>query len=61
MKSVREDKMPLDEFGVATSLDARTKAALLDEGAAFESILDLAKQWESGKPATTTTQAGRSQ
>ena len=60
MKSVREDKMPLDEYGVATSLDARTKAALLDEGAAFESILDLAKQWESGKPATTTTQAGRS-
>lgn len=60
MKSVREDRMPLDEYGVATALDARTKAALLDEGATFETLLELAKKWESGK-ADTAQAAARTQ
>ncbi|HJW11941.1 MAG TPA: hypothetical protein VJ598_09155 [Albitalea sp.] len=53
MKSVREDRMPRDEFGIEAPLDARTKAALLDEGAAFEKLLDLAKQWEANSAAAT--------
>lgn len=53
MKSVRENRMPLDEFGVESPLDKHTQAALLDEGAAFESLLDLAKAWESGSKAAS--------
>jgi hypothetical protein len=63
IKSVREDRMPRDEFGVEAPLDAKTKDALLNEGAAFERVLDLAKAWEAGAmakaqpaaPTTTTT------
>ena len=50
MKSVREDRMPRDEFGIESPLDARTKSALLSEGATFENLLDLAKQWELDHP-----------
>lgn len=49
MKSVREDRMPRDEFGIENPLDTRTKQALLNEGAAFEKLLDLARQWETDK------------
>jgi len=52
MKQVRDDKMPRDEFGIEQPLDAKSKAALLNEGAAFEKLLDLAKQWEATGPAT---------
>jgi len=59
MKSVRDDRMPRDEFGIESPLDAKTKAALLDEGATFEKLLDLAKQWEassaSASPGTPST------
>ncbi len=71
MKSVREDRMPRDEFGIENPLDARTKAALLNEGATFEKLLDLAKQWEARTassmsatapaPASADTQAQRAQ
>ena len=47
MKAVREDRMPRDEFGIEDPLDAGTKQALLAEGAVFEKLLDLAKQWEA--------------
>ncbi|HEY2925274.1 MAG TPA: hypothetical protein VGJ65_00250, partial [Albitalea sp.] len=53
MKSVREDRMPRDEFGIENPLDARTKAALLNEGAAFEKLLELARQWEASNAAAT--------
>lgn len=53
MKAVREDRMPRDEFGIENPLDARTKAALLTEGATFEKLLDLAKQWEDRTAAAT--------
>lgn len=61
MKSVRDDRMPRDEFGVETPLDAKTKDALLNEGAAFEKVLDQAKEWEAralaSKPAATINAA----
>ena len=57
MKSVREDRMPRDEFGIENPLDARTKAALLNEGANFEALLDLAKKWEAGSAAATLNAA----
>jgi hypothetical protein len=58
MKSVRNDTMPRDEFGIEQPLDSKTKAALLNEGAAFEKLLDLAKQWEASGPATARNEAG---
>ena len=73
MKSVREDRMPRDEFGIENPLDARTKAALLGEGAVFENLLDQAKLWEAQRNAaarnaasptasvTTDTQAAQAQ
>ena len=51
LKAVRDDRMPRDEFGVEAPLDARTKDALLNEGAAFERVLDLARAWEAGAMA----------
>ena len=47
MKSVREDDMPRDKFGDKVPLDRKAKDALLDEGAAFEKMLDAAKHWEA--------------
>lgn len=47
MKSVRDGSMPRDEAGIEKPLDAATKEALLTEGAAFERLVDLAKQWEA--------------
>lgn len=55
LKSVRQDSMPRDEFGIEKPLDAKTKAALLEEGVAFDKLLDLARQWEANGPATATT------
>jgi hypothetical protein len=47
MKSVRDDRMPHDEFGHEKPLAPNIKAALLDQGASFERVLDLARQWET--------------
>ncbi len=47
LKSVREDRMPRDDIGIAQPLDAVTKAALLDEGSVFDQLLDAARLWES--------------
>ncbi|WP_124538305.1 hypothetical protein [Piscinibacter terrae] len=52
LKSVREDRMPRDEFGVEAPLDAKTKEALLTEGVAFERVLDQAKAWEASRSAS---------
>ena len=46
LKSVREDKMPRDEFGIEQPLDKQAKAALLMEGEAFAGLVDAARQWE---------------
>lgn len=47
LKSVREDRMPRDDIGIAQPLDAVTKSALLNEGAAFDRLLDEARAWEA--------------
>ncbi len=57
MKAVREDRMPRDEFGIEDPLDARSKAALLAEGTAFEKVLDQARQWEADRAATLNAAA----
>ncbi len=57
MDSVRKDRMPRDELGMENPLDAHTKEALLNEGAAFERLVDLAKQWEAGTSATAAGDA----
>jgi hypothetical protein len=53
LKSVLEDRMPRDEAGIEQPLDRRTKAALLAEGAAFDRVLDLARQWDADRDALT--------
>jgi hypothetical protein len=47
LKSVRDDRMPRDEFGIENPLDARTKKALLEDGEAFAKVVDSAKRWEA--------------
>lgn len=47
MASVLKDRMPRDEAGIEQPLDRHAKAVLLQEGAAFERVLDLAKAWEA--------------
>ena len=51
MKAVREDKMPLDDMGIEQPLEPKAKAALLESGAAFETALRGAKEWEAKRKA----------
>jgi hypothetical protein len=51
LKSVLEDRMPRDDAGIEQPLEARAKAALLAEGAAFDRVLDLARQWDASREA----------
>lgn len=57
LKSVLEDRMPRDDVGIEQPLDGRAKAALLAEGAAFDRVLDQARQWEAGQEALATAVA----
>jgi hypothetical protein len=50
MRAVREDKMPLDDAGLYKEMDPAIKAALLKYGAAFESVVDAARDWEVKNP-----------
>jgi hypothetical protein len=50
MRTVREDKMPLDETGIPREMDPAIKAALLTYGAAFEAMVDAAREWEARNP-----------
>jgi hypothetical protein len=50
MRAVREEKMPLDDAGLYKEMDPATKAALLKYGAAFESVVDAARDWEAKNP-----------
>ena len=50
MRAVREDTMPLDDAGLYKELDPAVKASLLKYGAAFESVLDAARDWEARTP-----------
>lgn len=47
LKSVRNDRMPLDEAGVEKALDPQLKKNLLELGAVFEKTVESARQWES--------------
>ncbi len=57
LKSVLEDRMPRDDVGIEQPLDGRAKAALLAEGAAFDRVLDQARQWEAGQDALASAVA----
>jgi hypothetical protein len=46
MNAVRQNDMPLDDTGLYREIDADTKAALLQHGAAFEAVVDAARAWE---------------
>jgi hypothetical protein len=46
MDAVRKDKMPLDQTGIEQPLDEPLKRTLLEQGAAFEALVDAAKAWE---------------
>ena len=50
MRAVRQDKMPLDDAGLYKELDPTVKATLLKYGAAFESLVDAAREWEAKNP-----------
>lgn len=58
LKAVRDDRMPRDETGIESPLDAKTKKALLEDGENFAKVVDAAKRWEaqagSAQVATTT-------
>ncbi|MFL6664457.1 MAG: hypothetical protein ACJ8G7_19960 [Rhizobacter sp.] len=53
MKSVRDDRMPRDKQDNEVPLEPKLKDALLAEGAAFERVLDSARQWEAERSAGT--------
>ena len=42
--------MPLDDTGISKEMDPAVKAALLKYGAAFESTVDAARDWEARNP-----------
>ncbi len=46
MRQVRDDRMPVDEFGLEDSLDPGVKSVLLQRGQAFEDVVDAARAWE---------------
>jgi len=46
MNAVRQNDMPLDDSGLYREIDTDTKAALLQYGAAFEILVDAAREWE---------------
>jgi hypothetical protein len=48
MDAVRKDKMPVDQTGIEQPLDEPIKRALLEQGAAFEALVEAAKGWEKG-------------
>ena len=47
LKAVREDRMPRDETGIESPLDAGIKKALLEDGEAFAKLVEAAKRWET--------------
>lgn len=46
LKEVRNNTMPVDEFGLETSLDPNMKALLLQRGSEFERVVEMARAWE---------------
>ena len=54
LKSVREDKMPRDEFGIEQPLNHDVKNALLGDGERFSALVDAARVWEAAAAAAST-------
>jgi len=50
MSAVRDDKMPRDDLGLYKEIDPAIKATLIKYGAAFESLVDAAREWERKNP-----------
>jgi hypothetical protein len=51
IKSVRDDKMPVDKIGVEQPLEAKAKAELLKDAEAFQRAYVAAKNWEKAGAA----------
>lgn len=52
LDAVREDRMPMNEFGLEEPLDSKTKSTLLTDGARFSELVEAAKAWESTMAGT---------
>ena len=67
IKSVKEDRMPMDENRISYALSAENKKWLLESAEAFRSTVQAARNWETqaarGTPpaAVAATQGGKSQ
>jgi hypothetical protein len=46
MKSVRDGRMPLDQFGIPKRLEPAIRDALLQSGSRFATLVDAAQKWE---------------
>jgi hypothetical protein len=58
IKSVREDRMPVDEFRLATPLAADKKEWLLQSAEAFRAIVKAAQDWEkNASPVSASASA----
>ena len=57
IKSVREDRMPVDEFRLATPLAADKKNWLLESAEAFRAIVQAAQDWEKNASRASASAA----
>ena len=55
LKTVRSERMPVDELGVESALPSGVKQALIKKGEAFESTVLAAKRWKSEQAAVSGT------
>ncbi|MBL8519810.1 MAG: hypothetical protein JNK75_03980 [Betaproteobacteria bacterium] len=58
IESVRDDRMPIDEFGIEKPMPTRMKNELLDQAQAFASVLAAARAWEAARSAPRTPAPG---
>jgi hypothetical protein len=49
VKSVTNDKMPYDDYGVEYALKGEIKGPLLERAKAFEAVVEAARAWEADK------------
>jgi hypothetical protein len=60
IKSVKEDRMPMDEYRISYALSAEQKKWLLERAEAFKATVQAAREWElqaAGRPAPAATLA----
>ncbi len=53
IKSVREDRMPMDEFRLSYALSPENKKWLLESAEAFKTTVQAAQEWEKKTPGNT--------